>query len=85
MLMIWPKESNLDDLLKETLEEGETWDKGEAYMIKLVSKDGDNNDGLSITSLLPRLKIWKFRGSWDEEKLIVDEFYKKCMHAQNQI
>ena len=35
MLMIWPKESNLEDLEKEELDEGEVWEKGEAYMMHL--------------------------------------------------
>jgi hypothetical protein len=66
MLMIWPKESNLDDLLREKLEEGETWDKGESYMLKLITKD--NDDVRAISSLLNRLKVWKFKGNWEDEK-----------------
>jgi hypothetical protein len=30
---VWPKDSNLEDLANETLNEGEVWEKGEAYMI----------------------------------------------------
>jgi hypothetical protein len=83
MLMIWPKESNLDDLLKEKLEEGEVWEKGETYMLKLIVREDDETQ--SIGSLQNRLKIWKFKGNWDEEKLIADNFYKNCMNAYNQI
>lgn len=83
MLMIWPKESNLDDLLKEKLEEGEIWEKGEAYMLKLVAREDDAST--AIASLQNRLKVWKFKGNWDEEKLIADNFYKNCMNAYNQI
>jgi hypothetical protein len=28
-------------LLKEKLEEGESWEKAEAYMIKLIAKEDD--------------------------------------------
>jgi hypothetical protein len=83
MLMIWPKESNLDDLLKEKLEEGEVWEKGETYMLKLIVREDDETQ--TIGSLQNRLKIWKFKGNWDEEKLIADNFYKNCMNAYNQI
>jgi hypothetical protein len=83
MLMIWPKESNLDDLLKEKLEEGEVWEKGETYMLKLIVREDDETQ--TIGSLQNRLKIWKFKGNWDEEKLISDNFYKNCMNAYNQI
>jgi hypothetical protein len=33
LLRIWPKDSSLEDLEKEVLEEGEVWEKGEAYMM----------------------------------------------------
>lgn len=71
MLMIWPKESVVEDLLKEELQENESWDKGEAYMIKLAEP----------ASICNRLKVWKFLGNWAEEMLIADNFYKNCMNA----
>ena len=54
MLMIWPKESVVEDLLKEELQENESWDKGEAYMIKLAEP----------ASICNRLKVWKFLGNY---------------------
>jgi hypothetical protein len=33
LIMVWPKESNLDDLEKEELQPGEIWEKGEQYML----------------------------------------------------
>lgn len=33
LIMVWPKESNLEDLEKEELQPGETWEKGEQYML----------------------------------------------------
>ena len=79
--MIWPHQSNLDDLLKEKLEEGEIWEKSEAYMIKLVAKEDDRET--VIASLQNRLKVLKFKGNWNEEKQIADNFFKNCMNAYN--
>jgi hypothetical protein len=71
LIMVWPKESNLDDLEKEELQPGEIWEKGEQYMLQLCKP----------SSILNRLKVWTFKGKWQEEKEIVDNFYKNIMHA----
>lgn len=71
MLRVWPKESNIEDLAKEELEEGEVWEKGEAYMIQLVYP----------TSMLNRLKVWTFKEQWAEEKVIAIQFHSRIMNA----
>ena len=71
MLRVWPKESNIEDLAKEELEEGEVWEKGEAYMIQLVYP----------TSMLNRLKVWTFKEQWAEEKVIAIQFNARIMNA----
>jgi len=73
--MVWPKDSNLEDLEKEELQPGEIWEKGEQYMLQLCKP----------ASLLNRLKVWTFKGKWQEEKEIVDNFYKNIMHAYSNI
>ena len=75
MLMIWPKESNVPDLANEELQEGEVWDKGENYMMKLTEPASIHN----------RLKVWSFQAKWVEEKAIADGFYKNIMNAYTQI
>jgi len=82
MLMIWPKESVIEDLLKEELQEGEVWEKGEAYMLRLIARPSSK---IFIASIHNRLKVWKFMGMWEEEKQIAEDFYKNCMNAYNQI
>jgi hypothetical protein len=71
LLRVWPKESNIEDLAKEELEEGEVWEKGEAYMIQLVYP----------TSMLNRLKVWTFKEQWAEEKVIAIQFHARIMNA----
>lgn len=51
LLRVWPKESNIEDLEKEELEDGEIWEKGEAYMIQLIHPP----------SIFNRLKVWTFK------------------------
>jgi len=36
LISVWPKDVEIADMLNEKLEEGETWDRAEAYFIKLV-------------------------------------------------
>ena len=54
---LWPKESPLSELATMTLENGEVWDKAEAYMIDLVEP----------ASLEHRVKMAYFRAIWSEE------------------
>lgn len=75
LLRVWPKESDINDLEKEELAEGEIWDKGEAYMINLCQPE----------SILPRLKVWQFKPMWAEEKEIIETFYTRISHAYNEI
>jgi len=48
-------------------------------MIQLISEE--NARKIYITSILPRLKVWKFMGTWDEEREIPENFFKNCMNA----
>jgi hypothetical protein len=75
MVRVWPKDSILEDLTKEKLEANEVWEKGEAYMIKLVRP----------VSLLNRCKVWSFKTQWDEEKEIVELFHTRIMRAYKDI
>jgi len=75
LVRVWPKDSNLEDLAKEELQPGEVWEKGEAYMMNLVTP----------ASLLNRLKVWMFKSTWSEEKEIVEKFYTNIMHAYKEI
>ena len=75
IVRVWPKDSILEDLTKEKLEPNEVWEKGEAYMIKLVRP----------VSLLNRCKVWSFKTSWDEEKEIVELFHTRIMRAYKDI
>ena len=75
MVRVWPKDSILEDLGKERLEANEVWEKGEAYMIKLIKP----------ASLLNRLKVWDFKTNWVEEKEIVENFYTRVMRAYREI
>lgn len=75
LVRVWPKDSNLEDLGNETLNEGEVWEKGEAYMINLITP----------ASLLNRLKVWTFKGTWSEEKEVVEIFYTRIMNAYKEI
>lgn len=75
MVRVWPKDSNLEELAKERLEENEVWEKGEAYMLKLVKP----------VSLLNRCKVWAFKTAWCEEKEIVELFHTRIMRAYKDI
>jgi hypothetical protein len=75
MVRVWPKDSNLEDLVKERLEPNEVWEKGEAFMLKLVKP----------VSLLNRCKVWAFKTSWIEEKEIVENFHLRIMRAYKDI
>lgn len=75
MVRVWPKDSILEDLGKERLEANEVWEKGEAYMIKLIKP----------ASLLNRCKVWDFKTNWVEEKEIVENFYTRVMRAYREI
>jgi hypothetical protein len=75
MLLIWPKESDLAAFDQEQLEEGEVWDKGEAYMKILIKLD----------SCYDRLFVWSFKCKWEEESEICNNFYKNIINAYNQI
>jgi hypothetical protein len=59
--MIWSQQSKLDDLLREKLEEGDIWEKCEAYMIKLVAKEDDRE--IAIASLRNRLKVYNLKST----------------------
>ena len=62
LLRIWPKDSPLDDLEKENknIKSNEIWDKAEGYFLPLCNP----------ASIHSRLKMWKFKITWDEELTI---------------
>lgn len=64
MLVCWPKDVNLNDLVAETLGENESWEKPEAYFIKLVEPK----------SLESRLKLWRWKEDYPEDYARATEF-----------
>lgn len=57
---VWPKTSPVEDLEKEKLGPNEKWDKAEDYMLKI----------LDPSSIYSRLKMWRFKVDWNDEKAI---------------
>jgi len=55
MIRVWPKDSSLDDFVKEKLENDEFWAPAEAFFLKLMKPK----------SILDRLKVWDFKEKWD--------------------
>jgi len=72
---IWPKETNLPDLLEDQPGEDEEWDKGEAYMVQLAD----------MPTIHQRLKVMKFKTEWVEEAEIPKVFHTRIMNAYKQI
>ena len=63
LIRVWPKASPLKDLENEQLGPNEKWDKAEDYMLKL----------LEPASMHARLKMWRFRVDWGEERAIQED------------
>ena len=57
---VWPKATPLEGLKTEKLEPNEKWGKAELYMKQL----------LDPPSIHARIKMWRFRVDWDDEKAI---------------
>jgi hypothetical protein len=51
LLSVWPKDVEISDMLNEQLVEGETWDRAEAYFIKLCEP----------VDVKQRLEIWQWK------------------------
>lgn len=75
LVRIWPKETNLHDLIDDPLGEDEEWEKGEAYMVQVAH----------MNTLFSRLKVWQFEEQWQEEKTILETFHERIQKAYDQI
>ena len=63
---IWPKDTPVEGLAQEKLEGNEKWDKAEDYMVKL----------LDPPSIHARIKMWKFKVDWSDERAIQEDSVK---------
>jgi len=75
LVRIWPKETNLHDLIDDPLGDDEEWEKGEAYMVQIAD----------MVTMPQRLKVWKFEEEWQEEKTILETFHVRIKAAYQQI
>lgn len=75
MIRVWPKDSSLDDFVKEKLENDEFWAPAEAFFLKLMKPK----------SILDRLKVWDFKEKWDIGKETLNHWYDKISTAQSEI
>ena len=72
---MWPAETDVPGLAKEELGPNEEWEKGELYMMKV----------LTPASLHSRLKTWSFLEGWQQGKDILNPFYDRIKSSYDVI